>query len=159
MVVNTDERVNVRNFRRISNEHSMAKHKRFMEQLQDIAKHAVAFGKDETMAKFGITCDSTYEKLIERARAKGYLGETAIVPSITQRSLYKDDDSYYDGLVRAILRHILEMESKLEMVWAAYIYEKEENRQLKEERKNWRLVVKGHEEEVMMEILSRVNHR
>ena len=158
--VGTDERdarIVHKNFRRLSSESSMAKHKEFMLQLPAIVRHAKAFKKGETMAEFNIKCDSTYDRLIQRAKEMGLWKDTPQTAISTDRSLYPDAESYYDGLVRAILRKIQDSEYKFQLAWAAFLYEKEKNKLLEEERKSWRLTAKGVEKEVVIDLLGLVN--
>ena len=139
-------------------EDSQARHRRFKEQRGEIVRCAEAWGRRVAMDKFDIRCESTMDRLLHKAaKAKGDGHEPIHLPLVNTRESYPNSESHYDGLVRALARHLREQDDKNALLEAAYLFEREKNHRLEEEKAHWRLTAKGVEDEVMTELLVRIN--
>ena len=87
-----------------SKENSMERHRRYIEQAGEIVSYAKAHGILEAMDRFDIRNPATVRKLINRKDRN--------VPKniISKRALFDSNEGYFEGVFRAILRHIQTME-------------------------------------------------
>ena len=137
---------------------SQERHRRFKTEEHEIVRYAEAWGRPAAMQKWDIRCETTMDRIVERVKkARGNGHEPIFIPMANTRESYPDSDSYYDGMVRALARHLREQDDKNALLWLAWQREREARLRLEEEKRNWRLTAKGKEEVIVGDILRRIN--